>query len=107
MVEAAGVELITVLITRKLFQELPKRLKRPHCPIHCTFIVRKRFSLGTTEACAKLTRSHKYGSMAHEDYVRNSRCHLSSRQDGGGRARDSFSSARLGGAVGQATRPWR
>src|ERR1700734_197161 len=43
--------------------------------------------VGPTDICARV-----------EDYVRNSRCHLSSRQDGGGRARDSFSSARLGGS---------
>jgi hypothetical protein len=27
------------------FVELPQRLKMPHCPIRCTFIVRKCFSL--------------------------------------------------------------
>jgi len=44
LVEAAGVELITPLTPRKL-PGSATRAKRPHCPIHCTFTVRKCFSL--------------------------------------------------------------
>jgi hypothetical protein len=47
LAEAAGVELSRVLRTRKLLilGTATRAKKAPHCPIHCTFIVRKRFSL--------------------------------------------------------------
>jgi hypothetical protein len=50
-VEAAGVELISVLRTRKLLilETATTAKKRPHCPIHCTFIVRKCFRSGVQQ----------------------------------------------------------
>jgi hypothetical protein len=62
MVEAAGVELITVLTARKLLSwEGPQRLKRPHFPIHCTFIVRKYFWLRSRGAgrCPRIAQVRK------------------------------------------------
>ncbi len=42
LVEVAGVELITVLrACRLLIPGTATTARRPHCPIHCTFIVRK------------------------------------------------------------------
>ena len=48
MVEAAGVELFGVLtILKLLILRMAIRAKRPHCRFHCTFIVRKSFSVPT------------------------------------------------------------
>ena len=41
VVEATGVEQFRVLITRNFDSRNCYKLKRPHCPIHSTFIVRK------------------------------------------------------------------
>jgi hypothetical protein len=53
----AGVELFRILITRNLLiQGTARPLKRPRCPIHCTFIVRK-YSCTAIESEAHLKPS--------------------------------------------------
>jgi hypothetical protein len=61
MVEAAGVERFSVLTTRKLLiRGTARTAKKAHCPIHCTFIVRKYFRSGVEQTHRTTTVSHRF-----------------------------------------------
>jgi hypothetical protein len=65
LVEATGVELFWVLTTRYLLiQEPPQRLEGHHCPIHCTFIVRKYLSPLESDRQTVQSRVHANSALS-------------------------------------------
>jgi hypothetical protein len=70
LVEATGVELMRVLITRNLLiLGTATTAKKAHCPIHCTFIVRKCFALlNPTNTTWRLV-SHRFSGTDRKKHL--------------------------------------